>query len=85
LIARQGLGAAQTEQSNLELELQFIQQARIQIANLISSLFNVSSNLDPNSAQATQLQAAIASLQASDQQLSQQQSTVTSQEPAVEN
>jgi hypothetical protein len=73
------------QKSNLELELQFIQQARIQIANMVSSLFNVSSNLDPNSAEATQLTAAIASLQANDQQLLQQQSAVTSQEQAVEN
>jgi hypothetical protein len=57
------------QKSNLELELQFVQQARIQIANMISSLFNASSKLDPNSAQAKQLTAAISSIQARDQQL----------------
>jgi len=53
--------------SNLELELQFVQQARIQIANCVSSLFSVTSQLDQNTltdAQCAMLDAAVVSLQA---------------------
>jgi len=53
--------------SNLELELQFVQQARIQIATCISSLFVGNSQLDPNTltdAQCAMLDAAVVSLQA---------------------
>jgi hypothetical protein len=55
--------------SDLELQGQFINQSRMQLANSTASLFTLSSNLTPGSPVALQLQQRIAALQAIDKSL----------------
>ena len=45
--------------SDLELQGQFINQSRMQLANITGNLFTISSNLEPESPEAQQLQAAL--------------------------
>jgi len=70
--------------SNLELEGQFINQARMALANITGSLFSISANLDPNSAETQQLQARIAAIQSVDKALELQLRQVDTQRDAVQ-
>lgn len=70
--------------SDLELQGQFINQARLQLANVSSSLFSLSANLDPESAQARALQSRIAAIQAIDKALELQLRRVDTQRDAVQ-
>jgi capsule polysaccharide export protein KpsE/RkpR len=70
--------------SDLELEGQFINQARMALANITGSLFSISANLDPNSPQTQQLQARIAAIQAVDKALELQLRRVDTQRDAVQ-
>lgn len=70
--------------SDLELAGQFINQARLQLANITGALFTISSNLEPESAEAQQLQARIASIQAIDKSLELQLRRVDTQRDAVQ-
>jgi capsule polysaccharide export protein KpsE/RkpR len=70
--------------SDLELQGQFINQARMQLANVTGSLFQVSSNLEPESPQAQQLQGRIAAIQAVDKSLELQLRRVDTQRDAVQ-
>lgn len=72
-----GLGASQARllmltarKSDLELRIQFINQARLQLANQVSALFTqqMQPNLTPGSAQANAITAAQGDLQARDKQ-----------------
>ncbi|MBK8189502.1 MAG: hypothetical protein IPK79_03545 [Vampirovibrionales bacterium] len=70
--------------SDLELQGQFINQARMQLANITGSLFSISANLEPESPQAMALQARIASIQAMDKALELQLRRVDTQRDAVQ-
>lgn len=69
--------------SDLELQGQFVNQARLFIANTVGNLFNVAANLDPESAQTQQLQARIAAIQAVDKSLELQLTRIDSQHEAL--
>jgi capsule polysaccharide export protein KpsE/RkpR len=70
--------------SDLELQGQFINQSRMQLANITGNLFTISSNLEPESPEAQQLQARIAALQAVDKSLELQLRRVDTQHDAVQ-
>lgn len=85
-----GLSASQSrylsltaQKSDLELTGQQINQSRLQLANQVNDLFNITTNLDPNSTQAIQLQLKINALQSLDQSLELQLKRVDTQESAV--
>jgi capsule polysaccharide export protein KpsE/RkpR len=71
-------------QSDLELMGQFINQARMQLANTVGALFTISANLEPESPQAQALQARIAAIQAIDKALELQLRRVDTQRDAVQ-
>jgi hypothetical protein len=86
-----GLGASQARllmltarKSNLELNLQFINQARMQLSNMVSGLFNQQSNLEPDSSQAQKLNAQISSIQQRDKQLEMESKRIDTQHQAVQ-
>ena len=86
-----GLGASQARllmltarKSNLELNLQFIQQARMQLSNMVSGLFNAQSNLEPDSANSQRLQAQISSVQERDKALEMESRRIDTQHQAVQ-
>lgn len=86
-----GLGASQARllmltarKSDLELQLQMVQQARMQVANLTSGLYNRSSNLEPDSAENKKLESAVASIQEKDKQLEMQSRRIDTQHQAVQ-
>ena len=70
--------------SDLELQGQFINQARMQLAEITGSLFTISSNLDPTSPEAAHLQARIAAIQSIDKSLELQLRRVDTQRDAVQ-
>jgi hypothetical protein len=70
--------------SDLELQGQFINQARLSLANITGALFTISANLEPESAEAQQLQARIAAIQAIDKALELQLRRVDTQRDAVQ-
>lgn len=70
--------------SDLELQGQFINQARMQLANITGILFTISANLEPDSATSQELQARIAALQAIDKSLELQLRRVDTQRDAVQ-
>lgn len=70
--------------SDLELQGQFINQARLSLANVTGALFTISSNLEPESPEAAQLQARIAAIQAVDKALELQLRRVDTQRDAVQ-
>ena len=86
-----GLAASQARflaltarKSDLELKGQFINQARMQLAAITGQLFSTSSNLDPDSKSAKQLQARIERLQQVDKILELQLRRVDTQQQAVQ-
>jgi len=70
--------------SDLELQGQFINQARLSLANITGALFTVSSNLAPEGPEAQALQARIAAIQAIDKALELQLRRVDTQRDAVQ-
>lgn len=70
--------------SDLELQGQFINQARMQLAQMTGSLFSISATLDPNGPGTQQLQARIAAIQAVDKSLELQLRQVDTQRDAVQ-
>ncbi len=70
--------------SDLELQGQFINQARLSLANITGDLFALSANLEPESPQMLALQARIASLQSIDKALELQLRRVDTQRDAVQ-
>ncbi len=86
-----GLAASQARfllltarKSDLELEGQFINQSRMYLANITSQLFTITSNLEPDSPGAVQIQMRIQALQLIDKQLELQLRRVDSQREAVQ-
>lgn len=70
--------------SDLELQGQFINQARLALANITGQLFNISANLEPESPVMISLQARIAALQQIDKALELQLRRVDTQRDAVQ-
>ena len=86
-----GLAASQARflaltarKSNLELDGQQINQSRMQLANVANQLFTIFSNLEPDSAEAIQIQLRINALQSLDKALELQLRRVDSQQQAVQ-
>jgi len=70
--------------SDLELQGQFINQSRLSLSNVAGALFQIQSNLEPESPQAQQLQARVAAIQAVDKALEMQLRRVDTQRDAVQ-
>jgi chaperonin cofactor prefoldin len=70
--------------SDLELRLQFINQARMSLANMMSALFPVNGNLDPNNPAMQQKIAAMTVVQQQDKMLEMQAKQVDMQHQAVQ-
>jgi hypothetical protein len=86
-----GLAASQARilmltarKSNLELSLQFINQARMQLANMTSGLFNQQANLEPDSPYTQRLNAQIASIQSRDKQFEMESKRIDTQHQSVQ-
>ncbi len=72
--------------SDLELQLQFVNQARMQLANMMSQLYQLGAggNLDPNSGQTEQLQSQIGMYQQQDKRLEMESKRLDTQHEAVQ-
>ena len=70
--------------SDLELQGQFINQARLQLANVVGALFQLQANLDPDSPAVEQLNAQVSAIQALDKALELQLRRVDTQREAVQ-
>jgi hypothetical protein len=70
--------------SDLEFTGQQINESRMQLANVVGELFTVTSNLDPNSTTAIQMQLRINALQTVDQSLELQLRRVDTQQKACQ-
>src|SRR3982751_1525022 len=70
--------------SDLELQGQFINQARLQLANITGALFTIASNLEPESPETQQIQARVAAIQAIDKALELQLRRVDTQRDALQ-
>ena len=86
-----GLAASQARylsltarKNDLELTGQQINQSRLELANIANDLFNTSTNLNPDSAQAIQLQLRINAIQSLDKGLELQLRRVDTQQQAVQ-
>jgi len=73
-----------SRKSDLELQGQFFNQARIALANITGSLFTLSANLEPQSQPMQILQARIAAIASIDKALELQLRRVDSQREAVQ-
>ncbi len=86
-----GLAASQSRylvltsrKNDLELSGQQINQSRLELANIQNDLFNTSTNLNPESAQAIQIQLRINAIQSLDKGLELQLRRVDTQQQAVQ-
>ncbi len=86
-----GLAASQARflgltarKSDLELQGQFINQARMYLANITGQLFTVSTNLEPDSPQAIQINLRIQAFAQIDKMLEMQLRRVDTQREAVQ-
>lgn len=70
--------------SDLEIQGQFINQARMQLANVSGALFQITSNLEPESPQVQAIQARIAALQTIDKALELQLKRLETQREAIQ-
>lgn len=70
--------------ADLELTGQFINQARLQLANIMGALFQITANLSPESPEVKQIQAKISSIQAFDKALELQLNRVDTQREAIQ-
>lgn len=69
--------------SDLELQVQFINQARLQLANVVGSLFQLTSNLEPESPTVQAMQAQISAIQQLDKGLELQVKRIDTQREAI--
>jgi DNA repair ATPase RecN len=86
-----GLAASQarylvltSRKNDLELSGQQINQSRLELANIANDLFNTSTNLNPDSNEAIQLQLRINAIQSLDKGLELQLRRVDTQQQAVQ-
>ncbi len=70
--------------SDLELQGQFINQARMSLASVTGALFTISANLEPESPMAIAIQARIAAIQTLDKALEMNLRRVDTQRQAVQ-
>lgn len=70
--------------SDLELQGQFINQARMQLANMMNALFNQTASLSPTDPDVQRIQASIQAIQAIDKSLELQLRRVDTQREAVQ-
>ncbi len=70
--------------SDLQLEMQFVNQRRMALGNMISGVMDLQSNLAPDSQASKVLDAKIRQLQQADKLLEMHLNTVTSQQKAVD-
>ena len=75
--------ALTARKSELELEGQFTNQARLNLANITGNLFNTATRLDPNSDQALRIQARINSIASLDKALELQLRNLDTQRQAI--
>lgn len=68
----------------MELTGQQINQSRMQLANVTNNLFNLTTNLEPDSAAAVQIQTRINAMQSLDKSLELQLRRVDTQQQAVQ-
>lgn len=69
--------------SDLEIQGQFINQARMQLANVTGALYQITSNLEPEAPEVQQIQARIAALQTIDKSLELQMKRLETQREAI--
>lgn len=69
--------------SDLEIQLQFLNQARLQLANVSGALFNITANLEPESPEAQSIQARVAAIQTIDKALELQTRRIDTQWQAI--
>jgi capsule polysaccharide export protein KpsE/RkpR len=69
--------------SDLELQGQFINQSRMQLANMVGTLFTLSANLEPGSPQVQRLQAQISAIESIDKSLEMQMRRIDTQREAI--
>jgi len=69
--------------SDLEIQGQFINQARMQLANITGALYQITSNLEPESPTVQSIQARIAALQSIDKALEMQLKRLETQRDAI--
>ncbi|MDH4378633.1 MAG: hypothetical protein QE263_01835 [Vampirovibrionales bacterium] len=69
--------------SDLEIQGQFINQARMQLANITGALYQITSNLEPESPTVQSIQARIAALQSIDKALEMQLTRLGTQRDAI--
>lgn len=86
-----GLGASQARllmltarKSDTELQLQMVNQARMQISNMVSALFGRQANLEPDSADSKRLQSTISAIQERDKSLELESKRLNTQHQAVQ-
>jgi hypothetical protein len=72
-----------SRKSDLELQVQFINQARMQLANTVGTLYQLTANLEPESATAKSLSAQISAIQTLDKGLELQGKRMESQREAM--
>lgn len=70
--------------SDLELELQFINQSRMQLANMSANLYNSNANLEPDNPMVQQIQARISAIAQIDKILEMNAQRITKQHEAVQ-
>ena len=74
----------QARKNDIELQTQFINQARMQLANTVGALFTLTSDLNPESPTSQALQARVAAIQQIDKALELQSTRLTTQYKAIE-
>ena len=86
-----GLAASQARllmltarKSDLELQLQFINQARIQLANMVTGLIGSQQNLEPDSPESAQLNQRVEAIQQQDKILEINARRIDTQHQAVQ-
>jgi hypothetical protein len=74
----------QSRKNDIELQTQFINQARMQIANTVGQLFTLTADLSPESPTSQAIQARVAAIQQVDKALELQSTRLTTQYKAIE-
>lgn len=74
----------QARKNDIELQAQFINQARMQLANTVGAMFTLTADLNPESPTSQALQARVAAIQQIDKALELQQTRLSTQARAIE-
>jgi Na+-transporting NADH:ubiquinone oxidoreductase subunit NqrC len=86
-----GLGASQARllmlvarKSDLEFQLQMVNQYRMQLATIVGNFYSAQSNLDPNSSESKSNESKMGALQQSDKKLEMESRRLDTQHQAVQ-